>query len=65
MNAILPGGVFENHDPDFVRELVSRFPLNRMAKTEDYVGVIQFLASDASSYRTGQNVVIDGERSVW
>lgn len=65
VNAISPGGVFENQDPDFVRELVSRIPLNRMAKTEDYVGVIQFLASDASSYMTGQNIVVDGGRSVW
>lgn len=65
VNAISPGGVFEYQDPDFVRELVSRIPLNRMAKTEDYVGVIQRLASDASSYMTGQNIVVDGGRSVW
>lgn len=65
VNAISPGGVFENQDPEFVKKLVSRIPLNRMAKAEDYVGVIQFLASDASSYMTGQNIVVDGGRSVW
>jgi NAD(P)-dependent dehydrogenase (short-subunit alcohol dehydrogenase family) len=57
--------VFENQDSDFVEKLVSRIPMNRMATPQDYVGVIQFLASDASSYMTGQNMVIDGGRSVW
>lgn len=65
VNAISPGGVFENQDPDFVKKLVSRIPLNRMASPEDYVGVIQFLSSDASCYMTGQNIIIDGGRSVW
>jgi NAD(P)-dependent dehydrogenase (short-subunit alcohol dehydrogenase family) len=65
VNAISPGGVFENQDSDFVEKLVSRIPMNRMATPQDYVGVIQFLASDASSYMTGQNMVIDGGRSVW
>ena len=40
-------------------------PLNRLAKKEEYKSAIQFLCSDASEYMTGQNVIIDGGRSVW
>lgn len=65
VNAISPGGIFENQDFDFVEKLVSRIPMNRMAYPDDYVGVVQFLCSDASKYMTGQNIVVDGGRSVW
>lgn len=64
-NSLSPGGVYDNHDPEFVNNLISRIPLARMAAPDEYVGAIQFLCSDASSYMNGQNLVIDGGRSVW
>ncbi len=65
VNSLSPGGVFENQDVDFVENLTSRIPMTRMAKVDEYIGAIQYLCSDASDYMTGQNIVIDGGRSVW
>jgi NAD(P)-dependent dehydrogenase (short-subunit alcohol dehydrogenase family) len=65
VNALSPGGVFENHDIQFVERLSNLIPMARMAKQDEYIGAVQFLCSDASSYMTGQNIVIDGGRSVW
>ena len=65
VNCLSPGGVFENQDQIFVENLISRIPMSRMANYDEYVGAIQFLCSDASKYMTGQNVVIDGGRSIW
>lgn len=65
VNAISPGGVFNNQDPAFVERLTRLIPMGRMAKVDDYCAAIQFLCSDASSYMTGQNMVVDGGRSVW
>jgi NAD(P)-dependent dehydrogenase (short-subunit alcohol dehydrogenase family) len=64
-NALSPGGVFTNQDEAFVKKLTSLIPMARMATLDDYHGAIQFLCSSASSYMNGQNVVIDGGRSVW
>ena len=63
-NALSPGGVYNGHGSDFVERLTSLIPLGRMADREDYRSTVQFLCSDASAYMTGQNVVIDGGRSV-
>ena len=49
---------------EFVAKLVSRIPMGRMAKKDEYKGSIQFLASEASKYMTGQNIVIDGGRTI-
>jgi NAD(P)-dependent dehydrogenase (short-subunit alcohol dehydrogenase family) len=65
VNAISPGGVYENQDSEFVNRLTKLIPLGRMASPSEYKSAIQFLCSDASSYMTGQNLVIDGGRSVW
>ena len=63
-NCLSPGGVYNNQSKEFVAKLVSRIPMGRMAKKDEYKGSIQFLASEASKYMTGQNIVIDGGRSV-
>ena len=65
VNALSPGGVFEDQDPLFVSKLTKLIPLGRMANVDEYRSAIQFLCSDASSYMTGQNLIIDGGRSVW
>ena len=65
VNAISPGGVYENQDSEFVNRLTKLIPLGRMALPDEYKSAIQFLCSDASSYMTGQNLVIDGGRSAW
>ena len=65
VNAISPGGVFNNQDPAFVERLTRLIPMGRMAELDEYRAAVQFLCSDASSYMTGQNLVMDGGRSVW
>lgn len=65
VNALSPGGVQVDQPESFVRKLTELIPLGRMARPEEYRAAIQFLCSDASSYMTGQNVVMDGGRSVW
>jgi NAD(P)-dependent dehydrogenase (short-subunit alcohol dehydrogenase family) len=64
-NALSPGGVFNDQGEEFVQRLNSLIPLGRMAKRDEYRAALQFLCSDASSYLNGQNIVIDGGRSVW
>ncbi len=64
-NALSPGGVFNGQDDAFVKELSSLIPLGRMADHDEYRAAVQFLCSNASSYMNGQNIVIDGGRSIW
>ena len=63
VNAISPGGVFNNQPEAFLNRLHQLIPMGRMAKRDEYQGAILFLCSDASSYMTGTNLVIDGGRS--
>jgi NAD(P)-dependent dehydrogenase (short-subunit alcohol dehydrogenase family) len=65
VNAISPGGVFNNQPQSFLEELHQRIPLARMAHADEYQGSILFLCSDASSYMTGANLVVDGGRTCW
>lgn len=64
-NALSPGGVFNGQGDDFVKRLSNLIPLARMASHEEYRAAVQFLCSDASGYMNGQNIVIDGGRSIW
>lgn len=64
-NALSPGGVFNGQGEEFVQRLTSLIPLGRMASKDEYRAAIQFLCSDASAYMNGQNIVMDGGRSVW
>ncbi|MDJ0596269.1 MAG: SDR family oxidoreductase [Pleurocapsa sp. MO_226.B13] len=65
VNALSPGGVYNNQGEEFVTRLTNLIPMGRMANHDEYRGAIQFLCSDASRYMTGQNIAIDGGRSVW
>lgn len=65
VNAVSPAGVFNDHAPEFVEKLAHRIPLGRMAHKDEYKGTIVYLASDASSFMTGANLVIDGGRTIW
>ena len=65
VNALSPGGVYAGQDSDFVERLTNLIPLGRMANLSEYQGAVLFLVSDASSYMTGANLVMDGGRSVW
>ena len=64
-NALSPGGVFNGQDDEFVQRLSSLIPMGRMAEQDEYRAAIQFLCSDASAYMNGQNIIMDGGRSVW
>jgi NAD(P)-dependent dehydrogenase (short-subunit alcohol dehydrogenase family) len=65
VNAISPGGVFNNQSPDFVKQLAYRIPMGRMAALDENKATLVYLLSDASSYVTGTNLVVDGGRSCW
>jgi NAD(P)-dependent dehydrogenase (short-subunit alcohol dehydrogenase family) len=64
-NALSPGGVENMQSADFKKKLTSLIPAGRMAEANEYQSAIQFLCSDASSYMNGQNIIMDGGRSVW
>jgi NAD(P)-dependent dehydrogenase (short-subunit alcohol dehydrogenase family) len=68
VNAVSPGGIYNPDKPqgeDFIKNYSVRCPMKRMANTEEILGAIIYLATDAASYTTGENILVDGGISCW
>lgn len=61
---LAPGGVYNGQSEQFVKNLTSRIPIGRMARKEEYNGIIKFMCSEDSDYMQGQTIIADGGRSI-
>ena len=64
VNAVSPGGVFDNQPESFVQKYINKVPLRRMASPDDVIPVLCFLLADEAGYITGQNLMVDGGWSI-
>ena len=63
-NALSPGGIYNNQDVEFVENISKLIPMGRMASPKEYRETVQYLCSNASRYLNGQNIIVDGGRSI-
>ena len=64
-NVLSPGGIRSEQSINFIKKIENLIPLKRMAKKDEYKEAIKFMCSENNKYMTGQNIIIDGGRSVW
>lgn len=65
VNCVTPHGVANGHAPEFVTGFLARSPMKRLMRPEEIVGAVLFLASDASTYATGSNLLVEGGWTAW
>jgi len=65
VNSLSPAGVYNDQPSEFVSKFAKLIPMGRMAEPDELKGAVVFMCSDASSFMTGHNLVIDGGRTIW